>query len=211
MDIMILFHYSLMVCWRRDLYGRLTEWSNGLKKIDRQNYKGMSKLTDFILKRLQENIKQRWVIESKMFFDLLENMGIINDEELLTDIFEFLENENIDVHFNSTGDHVRFEQYKRIEVKAKFNKRIGIAQDGIKNFIKTVDNFKPTMDDTFMKVYMTDDDEEQMEINKHMSTLDNNIELFRKKFEQEKYQKHQDKLRELSTEELIEQLTNNTI
>ena len=53
----------------------------------------MSKLTDFVLKRLQENIKQRWVIESKMFFDLLENMGIINDEELLTDIFEFLENE----------------------------------------------------------------------------------------------------------------------
>jgi hypothetical protein len=67
------------------------------------------------------------------------------------------------------------------------------------------------MDDTFMKVYMTDDDEEQIEISKHMSTLDNNIELFRKKFEQEKYQKHQDKLRELSTEELIEQLTNNII
>jgi hypothetical protein len=171
----------------------------------------MSKLTDFVLKRLQENIKQRWVIESKMFFDLLENMGIINDEDLLVDIFEFLENENIDVHFNSTGDHVRFEQYKRIEVKSKLNKRISVAQDGIKNFIKTVDNFKPTMDDTFMKVYMTDDDEEQIEISKHMSTLDNNIELFRKKFEQEKYQKHQDKLRELSTEELIEQLTNNII
>ena len=171
----------------------------------------MSKLTDFVLKRLQENIKQRWVVESKTFFDLLENMGIINDEELLTDIFEFLEDENIDVHFNSTGDHVRFEQYKRIEVKAKFNKRIGIAQDGIKNFIKTVDNFKPTMDDTFMKIYMTDDDEEQMEISKHMSTLDNNIELFRKKFEQEKYQKHQDKLSGLSNEELLEQLTNNTI
>ena len=96
-------------------------------------------------------------------------------------------------------------------MKAKFNKRIGIAQDGIKNFIKTVDNFKPTMDDTFMKVYMTDDEEEQTEISKHISTLDNNIELFRKKFEQEKYQKHQEKLMELSTEELIEQLTNNTI
>ena len=171
----------------------------------------MSKLTDFVLKRLQENIKQRWVVESKTFFDLLENMGIINDEELLTDIFEFLEDENIDVHFKSTGDHLRFEQYKQIEMKAKFNKRIGIAQDGIKNFIKTVDNFKPTMDDTFMKVYMTDDEEEQTEISKHISTLDNNIELFRKKFEQEKYQKHQEKLMELSTEELIEQLTNNTI
>ena len=171
----------------------------------------MSKLTDFILKRLQENIKQRFVIESNTFFDLLENMGIINDEELLTDIFEFLENENIDVHFNSTGDHVRFEQYKRIEVKSKLNKRISFAQDEIKNFIKTVDNFKPTMDDTFMKVYMTDDYEEQMEINKHTTTLDNNIDLFRKKFEQEKYQKHQDKLSGLSNEELLEQLTNNTI
>ena len=58
---------------------------------------------------------------------------------------------------------------------------------------------------------MTDDEEEQTEISKHISTLDNNIELFRKKFEQEKYQKHQEKLMELSTEELIEQLTNNTI
>jgi len=171
----------------------------------------MTKLNDFIVKRLQENIKQRMVIESKEFFELLEKMGIINDEDLLADIFEFLEDENIDVHFNSTGDHLRFEQYRRIEVKAKFNKRIGIAQDGIKNFIKKVDNFKPTMDDIFMKVYMTDDDEEQIEISEHMSTLDNNLELFRKKFEQEKYQKHQDKLRELSTEELIEQLTNNTI
>ena len=171
----------------------------------------MSKLTDFILKRLQENIKQRFVIESNTFFDLLENMGIINDEELLMDIFEFLEDENIDVHFKSTGDHVRFEQYKQIEEKAKFIKRLGIAQDGIRNFIGKVDSSKPNMDDTFMKMYMTDDDKEQLEISKHISTLDDNIELFRKKFEQEKYQKHQEKLMELSTEELIEQLTNNTI
>ena len=126
----------------------------------------MSKLNDFIVKRLQENIKQRWVVESKEFFELVENMGIINDEDLLGDIFEFLETENIDIHFNNTGDHLRFQQYKRIEEKAKFIKRLGIAQDGIRNFIGKVDSSKPNMDDTFMKMYMTDDDEEQMEISK---------------------------------------------
>jgi hypothetical protein len=35
----------------------------------------MSKLTDFVLKRLQENIKQRWVIESNTFFSLMLKYG----------------------------------------------------------------------------------------------------------------------------------------
>jgi len=171
----------------------------------------MSKLNEFIIKRLQSNIKQRWVVESKNFFDLLENMGIIEDEDMLADIFEFMENANIDIHFNNTGDHARFQQYKRIEEKAKFIKRLGIAQDGIRNFITKVDNSKPNMDDSFMKIYMTDNDEEHMEIVQHINNMDDNLEKFRKKFEQEKYLKIKSDLDKLSNEELLEQLTNNTI
>jgi hypothetical protein len=163
----------------------------------------MSKLNDFIVKRLQENIKQRWVVESKIFFELLENMGIINDEDLLADIFEFLETENIDIHFNNTGDHLRFQQYKRIEEKAKFIKRLGIAQDGIRNFIGKVDNTKPIVDDSFMKIYMTDNDEEQREIIHYINNMDDNLEKFRKKFEQDKYLKITEETGEISNEELI--------
>lgn len=171
----------------------------------------MSKLNEFIIKRLQSNIKQRWVVESKNFFELLENMGIIEDEDMLADIFEFMESENIDIHFNNTGDHVRFQQYKRIEEKAKFIKRLGIAQDGIRNFINKVDTIKPNVDDTYMKIFMTDDDKELSEIAQHVNNMDDNLEIFRKKFEQEKYLKLKSDLENLSNEELLEQLTNNTI
>ena len=171
----------------------------------------MTKLNDFIVKRLQENIKQRWVVESKVFFELLENMGIIEDEDTLADIFEFLESEDIDIHFNNTGDHLRFQQYKRIEEKAKFIKRLGIAQDGIRNFISKVDNIKPNVDDAYMKIFMTDDEEELREITQHVNNMDDNLEIFRKKFEQEKYLKLKSDLENLSNEELLQQLTNNTI
>lgn len=168
----------------------------------------MSKLNEFIIKRLQSNIRQRWVVESKNFFELLENMGIIEDEEMLSDIFEFMDSEHIDIHFNNSGDHIRFQQYKRIEEKAKFVKRLGIAQDGIRNFIGKVNNVKPTMDDSFMKIYMTDNDEEQREIIQHINNMDDNLEKFRKKFEQDKYLKITEELDKTSNEELINQITN---
>ena len=168
----------------------------------------MSKLTDFIIKRLQENIKQRWVVESSTFFELLENMGIINDEDLLTDIFEFLETENIDINFKSTGDQIRFQQYKRIEEKAKFVKRLGIAQDGIRNFIGRVDNAKPSIDDSFMKVYMTDNDDELKEVIQYINNQDDNLERFRQKFQQEKYLQITEELNKITNDELINQITN---
>jgi hypothetical protein len=168
----------------------------------------MSKLTEFIIKRLQENIKQRWVVESSTFFELLENMGIINDEDLLTDIFEFLETENIDINFKSTGDQIRFQQYKRIEEKAKFVKRLGIAQDGIRNFIGRVDNAKPSIDDSFMKVYMTDNDDELKEVIQYINNQDDNLERFRQKFQQEKYLQITEELNKITNDELINQITN---
>jgi hypothetical protein len=50
---------------------------------------------------------------------------------------------------------------------------------------------------------MTDNDEEQREIIHYINNMDDNLEKFRKKFEQDKYLKITEETGEISNEELI--------
>ena len=51
----------------------------------------MEKLNEFIIKQLNDNKVQRWIIKATDLFALCNNMGILDDDELMIDIIEYLE------------------------------------------------------------------------------------------------------------------------
>jgi|688.fasta_scaffold08476_3 hypothetical protein len=142
----------------------------------------MSLLTDFIEKQLQDKKQQRWVIQSKDLFDLWSSMGIMEEEELLMNILEYLEENKIDVHFENSTYEAQFKTFKKLEQGYQIRKRMKGKIDETKKYIEKVMSYKPNVDDTFLLEYMTDDEEEQKEVrvnvndfNKDLQTMQENV------------------------------------
>lgn len=82
----------------------------------------MSKLTDFIERQIQSSKVQRWVIESELLFELFQNMGVMEDYDVLMDILEYLDNNRIDVHFKDKHQDNQFRKFKQIEKSYQMRK-----------------------------------------------------------------------------------------
>lgn len=121
----------------------------------------MSLLTDFVIKQLEDKKQQRWVIPSKDLFDLLSKMGIMHQEDYLMDILEYLEENNIDVHFENPAYEAQFSVFKKIEMGYKLRKHMKDQIDENKIKIEKVLSIKPKVNDSFLLEYMTDDEEDQ--------------------------------------------------
>lgn len=121
----------------------------------------MSLLTDFVIKQLEDKKQQRWVIPSKDLFDLLSKMGIMDQEDYLMDILEYLEENNIDVHFENPAYEAQFSVFKKIEMGYKLRKHMKDQIDENKIKIEKVLSIKPKVNDSFLLEYMTDDEEDQ--------------------------------------------------
>jgi len=135
----------------------------------------MSRIAKFVIKQLEDKKQQRWVIQSKDLFDLWENMGIMGCEDELMDILEYLEENNIDVHFENSTYEAQFNIFKRIEMGYKLRKHMKDQIDKNKIKIEKVLSIKPKVNDSFLLEYMTDDEEEQKIINeKHNKVYDEN-------------------------------------
>lgn len=121
----------------------------------------MSLLTDFVIKQLEDKKQQRWVIPSKDLFDLWSKMGIMEQEDYLMDILEYLEENNIDVHFENPAYEAQFSVFKKIEMGYKLRKHMKNQIDENKIKIEKVLSIKPKVNDSFLLEYMTDDEEDQ--------------------------------------------------
>ena len=56
----------------------------------------MGKLGEFILKRIEEKKTQRWIITCDDLFTLCGDMGIIEDDDTMMDIMDYLEENKIE-------------------------------------------------------------------------------------------------------------------
>ena len=136
----------------------------------------MSLLTKFIEDRLQEKRQQRWVIHSNDLFDLFMKMGIMEEEELLMDILEYLEEQKIDVHFeNSLYEHQL--KFKKIEQGYKIRRQMKGKIEENKEFINKIINIKPSkINDDFLYEYMTDDEEVIQELKKQQPAFNKSLQ-----------------------------------
>lgn len=116
----------------------------------------MEKLNEFIIKQLNDNKVQRWIIKATDLFTLCNNMGILDDDELMIDIIEYLENNEIDINF--VGGDQFYKDFVRLENKVKMGKMLRGTKTEVQLMIEKIDSIKVPERPTWLNDYMIDEE-----------------------------------------------------
>jgi hypothetical protein len=71
----------------------------------------MSQVSNFVLNKLKGQIQSKYVIPADTFFRLIDDMGLRHENEILFEIFNYLEETNIDINFG-VDDFEKYREYK---------------------------------------------------------------------------------------------------
>lgn len=118
----------------------------------------MEKLNEFIIKQLNDKKTQRWIIMAVDLFELCNNMAILDDDDLMIDIIEYLEANEIDINF-SGGENFH-KDFVRLENKIKMGKMLNGSKTEVQKMIEKVESIKVPERPDWLNSYMTDNEEE---------------------------------------------------
>jgi hypothetical protein len=117
----------------------------------------VEKLNEFIVKQLNDKKVQRWIIKATDLFTLCNNMGILDDDELMIDIIEYLENNEIDINF--IGGDAFYKDFIRLENKVKMGKMLRGSKTEVQLMIEKIDSIKVPERPQWLNSYMDDEEE----------------------------------------------------
>jgi hypothetical protein len=117
----------------------------------------MEKLNEFIIKQLSDSKVQRWIIKATDLFALCNNMGILDDDELMIDIIEYLENNEIDINF--IGGDQFYKDFVRLENKVKMGRMLRGSKTEVQLMIEKIDSIKVPERPTWLNNYMDDEED----------------------------------------------------
>jgi len=118
----------------------------------------LEKLNEFIIKQLNDKKVQRWVIRASDLFTLCNSMGILDDDELMIDVVEYLENNEIDVNFVDGGEFF-YKDFIRLENKVKMGKMLRGSKTEVQLMIERIDSIKVPERPQWLNSYMDDEEE----------------------------------------------------
>jgi hypothetical protein len=125
----------------------------------------MGKLGEFIIKQLEDKKVQRWIISSDDFFILCTNMGIIEDDETMMDIMDYLEENNIDVNFhNAKSADGLYRRWREVERKLKLREMLKGSKTETQKLIEKVDSIKVKDRPNWLEMYRDDEDNPEAKI-----------------------------------------------
>lgn len=124
----------------------------------------MEKLNEFIIKQLNDKKVQRWIIKATDLFALCNNMGILDDDELMIDIIEYLENNEIDINF--VGGDQFYKDFLRLENKVKMGKMLRGSKTEVQLMIEKIDSIKVPERPQWLNSYMDDENEYDPKVGK---------------------------------------------
>jgi hypothetical protein len=116
----------------------------------------MGKLNEFIIKQLNDSKVQRWIVKATDLFALCNSMGILDDDELMVDIIEYLENNEIDINF--IGGDQFYKDFVRLENKVKMGKMLRGSKTEVQLMIEKIDSIKVPERPTWLNDYMVDEE-----------------------------------------------------
>jgi len=117
----------------------------------------VEKLNEFIVKQLNDKKVQRWIIKATDLFTLCNNMGILDDDELMIDIIEYLENNEIDINF--IGGDAFYKDFIQLENKVKMGKMLRGSKTEVQLMIEKIDSIKVPERPQWLNSYMDDEEE----------------------------------------------------
>ena len=115
----------------------------------------MSKLGEFVLRQIKDNIETKKILDSEIFMDLITKMGIHDDWESLSEVISSLNENKIELNFKET-DYDNYQFYKRTIQYTKLYKNMILKKEIISELNHRVDSIKPKIDSTFLESYRND-------------------------------------------------------
>jgi len=119
----------------------------------------MGKLGEFILKRIEEKKTQRWIITSDDLFTLCGDMAIIDDDDTMMDIMDYLEENKIDVNFHNNKSAGYYKIWNELERKVKLKKMLIGSKTEVQKMIEKVDSVKVQDRPDWLEAYRNDDED----------------------------------------------------
>lgn len=119
-----------------------------------------NKIGDFIIKQIDDKKRQRWIISSDDLFVLCGNMGIINDDDLMLNVVEYLEEKEIDVNFHGHKSPGFYRRWNEIEKMILFKKIMDGTKTETQLMMEKVDSIKVPERPDWLNSYMDDDDKD---------------------------------------------------
>ena len=118
-----------------------------------------NKLGDFIIKQIEDKKVQRWIIPSDDLFVLCGNMGIIDDDDLMISVMEYLEENEIDVNFHSNQASGNYRRWNELEKIITLRKILNGTKSETQQMMEKVDSIKVPERPEWLEEYMDDDKE----------------------------------------------------
>lgn len=119
----------------------------------------MSKIGQTVVKYLGDKVKQRFVVESSDLFEMFNKMGITDDSDSVTDIMEYLDENNIDVNFKE-GDQETHRRFKIMKEQFRIIKELKIKRKRSSELMKKMDEIIVRPQGEWLEQYRTDSDDE---------------------------------------------------
>lgn len=123
----------------------------------------MDKLGEFILRQIDDKKVQRWIISSEDLFVLCGNMGIIDDDNLMVSVMEYLEENEIDVNFYKTNGYYR--RWVELDRIVKLKKILEGTKSETQLMMEKVDSIKVPERPEWLEDYMGDEDKPKVTVN----------------------------------------------
>jgi len=121
----------------------------------------MGKLGEFILKRIEEKKTQRWIITCDDLFTLCGNMGIIEDDDTMMDIMDYLEENKIDVNFHNNKSAGYYKIWNELERKVKLKKMLIGSKTEVQKMIEKVGKIKVQERPDWLDYYRDEDGDDK--------------------------------------------------
>lgn len=149
----------------------------------------MDKLGDFIIRQIEDKKVQRWIIPSDDLFTLCGNMGIIDDDDLMINVMEYLEENEINVNFHNHQATGYYRRWNELEKIITLRKLLNGTKTETQLMMEKVDSIKVPERPEWLENYMDDEDKPQDTV------TDNSHDHF-------------DRIRQMLVEELTQRVEN---
>lgn len=118
----------------------------------------MATLSDFVLRQIDGRIVIKKMVDSHVFFDLIDRMGVSNDLLVLAEIMEGLKENSIDLNFRE--DEIdNYRRYKQIEKLVKLSKSTKMRGQYFNELLKKIDEVEIKIEPSYLETYRNDKEE----------------------------------------------------
>jgi GTP-binding protein EngB required for normal cell division len=123
-------------------------------------------LGEFVIKFLKEKTETRKIIKCDDFFQLLNDMGLNDDNDEVINIIDYLDGNNTDINFHGAKTQNFYNRFRNIEKKIQMSKILNGTKTEVQKLIEKVDKIKVQERPDWLEMYRDDSTDEKIEESK---------------------------------------------